>query len=64
MPDNARRFVSNIRQLLADDFDMDTSGVEFAAAEDLPAAVGDSENDLGVSEWSACLSPWGTPPGM
>ncbi|MCI8739301.1 MAG: ornithine cyclodeaminase family protein [Oscillibacter sp.] len=49
MPDNARRFVSNIRQLLADDFDMDTSGVEFAAAEDLPAAVGDSDAIITVT---------------
>lgn len=49
MPDNARRFVADIRRLLADDFGMDTAGVEFAVAEDLPAAVGDSDAVITVT---------------
>lgn len=52
MPDNAKRFVANIRRLLADDFGIDASGVAFtavAAAEDLPAAVGDSDAIITVT---------------
>lgn len=49
MPDNAVRFVDGIAARLRDDFGIDASGVEFAAADDLPAAVGDSDAIITVT---------------